>query len=144
MKRRIAGHRITRVQPVCVECGGMGRMISGDVLLPSRPTAKGRMYYRCDCGAWTSCHQGTAIAAGRPGSPRTRYLRGKAHEAFDAIWGREADRSAKGYGYARTRAYKWLARELGLSADDCHIGQMTAELCEQVIALCNAKQGRAA
>lgn len=144
MKRKVSAFKIDSVDPVCVECGGMGRMISGESLLPDRPTAKGRLYFRCDCGAWTSCHPGTAIPAGRPGSGRTRYLRGKAHEALDVLWRGTRDRAAIAHGYARRRAYKWLAGQLGIRPEDCHIGRMTAEECERVIAVCNAKPRRAA
>lgn len=68
----------------------------------------------------------------RPSSPGSalRAARNKGHRAFDAIWKR---------GYmSRSEAYRWLAREMGMPADDCHFGMMSAAECERAAALANA------
>lgn len=136
-------HRVDRIEPTCVECDGMGRLISGATLLPHRPAEAKKLFYRCDCGAWTRCHEGSGLAMGRPASGATRYLRGKAHEALDAFWALSG-RKRIATGYARKRAYKWLARELGIAPSACHIGWFTAEQCRQVVALCEQRRGKAA
>lgn len=39
-------------------------------------------------------------------------------------------------GKARGAAYKWLAGELGISAEQCHIGMFDETMCQRVIDLC--------
>lgn len=141
-QRRSAGatHRLSFCEPVCVECGGMGKLASRAQAAPQSNPDASEMVFVCVCGAWVSCHPGTGVAAGRPASAQTRYLRHKAHEAFDALW--LGDRK-KGVatGYARQRAYRWLARELGRAPDETGIGWMGAEECRRVIELCEARKG---
>lgn len=135
--RHLARGKIDFIDPVCVECGQLGKLVSGAVAYPRQPDRANQAFYRCDCGALVSCHPGTAIAAGRPARAETRNLRRLAHQALDAIWGRH--RSRMGAGYARAKAYKWLAGELGIRKQDCHIGAMDAEQCRRVIELCGAR-----
>jgi hypothetical protein len=36
----------------------------------------------------------------------------------------------------RHEAYGWLANQLGLSRDDCHIGMFDVAQCERVVRVC--------
>jgi hypothetical protein len=64
-----------------------------------------------------------------PGSP-LRAARDNGHRVFDVIWKR---------GYmSRAEAYRWLAREMGMPADDCHFGMMTAAECKRAEGLAQA------
>lgn len=140
MSRDIPRHKLEVVAPLCVECGGMGRIVSGATAYPDKPEWRTRPFYRCGCGALVSCHPGTGVPMGRPASARTRYLRHKAHAALDALW--STGRSRLGSGFARTKAYKWLARELGMPHREVHIGMMGAALLNRVIAICTAETDR--
>lgn len=71
---------------------------------------------------------------GTPADAATRQARTEAHAAFDRVW----RGGAKG---ARQRAYSWLAAKMGRGA--VHIGEMTAEDCARVVALCDALRSEA-
>lgn len=103
------------------------------------------MFFLCPCGAFVNCHRGIAVAMGRPAGPRTRWLRAKAHEAFDHRWRRTDSKASRAaHGHQRKKAYAWLARELGIRLSDCHIGRFDAAVCERVIALCAVDRRRTA
>lgn len=78
-------------------------------------------------------YDGAAHGARRRPPPladaRTRALRIQAHDAFDPLW------RGKGRG-KRGKAYAWLAEQLGVPEAQAHMGGMSAEMCERVIALC--------
>lgn len=130
-KRGFSRAKIDHVEPICVECGRMGKMASGIAVYPHLPDRHDQVFYVCECGAAVSCHAGTAIPAGRPASAYTRKLRYEAHRVFDPIWQGAKARSALASGYAR---------ELGIKPEACHIGFMGADQLRQVIALCNARR----
>jgi hypothetical protein len=140
--------RIHHIDPVCVECGGRGKITPGNRLFPADSHRAAMVFFRCDCGAFASCHPGTAIPCARPANGHTRYLRHKAHEAFDPLWmgyGSGSGRT-KGVatGKARKRAYRWLAQEMGLEIQDMHIGLLNADQCRRVIELCTQRAQRRA
>lgn len=61
----------------------------------------------------------------------THNARKAAHKAFDLLW-----KSGK---MRRTDAYKWLATELGLSKELCHIKKFDVETCVHVCILSEKK-----
>lgn len=131
-------------RPVCVECGGMGVMTSGLKLHPDNPAVANRVFFVCPCGAWTGSHEGTAIPRGRPANAETRRLRGAAHRLFDQIWMTDTGRSKSALSRARHKAYKQLARKMGLEPEDCHFGFMDAEMLREAIAILTAEERGAA
>lgn len=144
-KPRSTSMHIAFHKPICVECGGMGVATTGAVLFPNQPRIESRVFFVCPCGAWTGSHEGTALPRGRPGNALTRQMRVLAHEAFDPIWRRSHNRKRdKHRAEYRKRAYRWLASQLGLEIDDCHIGLFDAAMCERVIQVCGERLGRAA
>lgn len=54
--------------------------------------------------------------------------RGEAHAAFDPLW--------KSGAMSRSQAYKWLAMQMGLRPDDCHMEKFTVEQCRKVVEIC--------
>ena len=122
------------IDPVCVECGGAGVLVSGAVIYPHRADLHDRTYYRCACGAYVGCHPGTQLALGFPAGADTRSLRNRIHKAFDPLWKERVEQGVAQFR-ARGRAYKWLARELGIRPDECHISQMDGELAARALAI---------
>jgi hypothetical protein len=51
-----------------------------------------------------------------------------AHKAFDAKW-QNGDMS-------RSAAYCWLAKEMGMTRDQCHMFQMLEAECWEVVRIC--------
>ncbi|AJD83131.1 hypothetical protein [Paracoccus phage vB_PmaS-R3] len=92
---------------------------------------RNRNKYVCQrCYASVYCHKGTNIPLGYMATAHTRYLRAKAHEAFDVLWRHSL--------LTRDEAYEWLARILGIALENAHIGRLTDAQLERVI----AKSGR--
>jgi len=90
----------------------------------------------CECGAYTSCHDGTERAKGRPAARPTRDARIAAHAAFDRLWQAKAERDGCSKSAARKAGYKWLAEQLGIAPKDCHIAMMDRADALRVAQLC--------
>lgn len=59
------------------------------------------------------------------------------HGAFDSRWRPQVDFGGKDFRRARTDAYYWLSRALGLPPASCHIGMMDVETCRRVVEVCS-------
>lgn len=113
-----------------------------------RPTSdsvyRGRDYgpiYVCaaypKCDAYVGCHKGTERALGRLADKELRRAKVAAHEVFDGLWRAKMNRAKHLRQHeARGRAYKWLAEQMQMHVDDCHIGMMTLEQCRRVREIC--------
>lgn len=106
--------------PTCADCGSPMQL---------RTSQYGK-FWGCarypDCkGAHGAHPDGRPL--GTPANKETKEARIRAHAAFDPLW--------KGDGALldRTAAYKWLAKELGIDARECHIGNFDIAQCERVI-----------
>ena len=116
---------------VCQYCGKPAEKVAGNVMYPSRPDLAHRQFYRClPCDACVGCHPTTGLALGTLANRDLRRIRMAAHGAFDPLW-------MAGGVMTRTDAYKWLAGELGVSADDCHIGMFDENMCRRTIEKCS-------
>lgn len=65
-----------------------------------------------------------------PGS-KLAALRAQAHRSFDVHW--------EFGGCTRSEAYAWLAKQLDINPEHCHIGMFGEKECERVIALCQTQ-----
>ena len=84
--------------------------------------------YSCSVGGCTVvCWNGSTST---PADYATRQTRIRAHEAFDALW--------QSGTMKRKTAYKMLAKHLGLTRRQTHLGQLNITQCERVITFCNA------
>ena len=117
----------------CHYCKGLATVTTGRVIYPHRPDLFMKPFWRCNgCGAYVGCHPGTYAPLGTLASREVRRARLQAHAAFDARW-------KSGGDMPRKEAYAWLAAELGLPVDQCHIGMFDLATCEKVIRLCEGK-----
>lgn len=121
--KKLSGHKPVPHSVSCPECG-------------SRMTLRNSrfgLFYGCsnypECDATHGAHP-DGRPLGTPADEDTKQARIAAHAAFDTIW---QNSTVKG---ARKRAYRWLAEQLGLSADDCHIGMFDQATCERVVEVC--------
>ena len=97
------------------------------------------MFYGCTkfpaCKGTHGAHP-DGLPLGVPANEETKKARIAAHNAFDKLW---KDRQ-KNLGCSRTVArgecYAWLAVELDMRKDDCHIGRFDIDACNHVIAVC--------
>jgi hypothetical protein len=120
--------------PICPYC-----QRPSVLLKTSDSVYNGRDYgpiYRCDpCDAHVGCHPGTFKPLGRLANKELRQAKQRAHEAFDPRW-----KTGKGgKGGRRRQAYAWLAAQLGIPFQECHIGEFDVETCNRVVELCREK-----
>lgn len=94
------------------------------------------MIYLCrPCKAWVGVHKGTDNALGRLANSELREAKKEAHFYFDKLWKHKID-SGVSKKIARSKAYKWLSVELGISKEETHIGWMNVSKCKEVISIC--------
>ena len=80
-------------------------------------------YFCNDCKAAVGCHPGTEIPLGRMADRQTRRLRKIAHDEFDRLW--------RGGFMTRDKAYQWLAAELQIEIEQCHMSWLTKDQLKQ-------------
>lgn len=99
------------------------------------------------CDAYVGVHEGTREPKGTLANKPLRQARMAAHHAFDPLWQDltaaypDVDRpTGRMRGAARLRAYQWLAEQLGIAFDDCHIAEFDLFQCGQVVGVIKEQQ----
>ena len=115
--------------PRCPYCDRQSVLVSGAKLYPHRRDLVHKQFYECEpCAAYVGCHPDSAKPMGRLANAELRAAKQRAHAAFDPLW-KSGERS-------RIQAYAWLAEQLGIARQNCHIGMFDVHQCEQVVELC--------
>lgn len=123
--------------PICPYCGKNSELTNGSAIYPSRKDLADRSFYLCrPCDAYVGCHKGTSKPLGRLANKSLRIAKQHAHAAFDPLWQTKMQREQVSKRVARQAGYEWLARCMGISVAECHIGMFDVRQCEQVIAIC--------
>jgi hypothetical protein len=115
----------------CPYCGDLAQLVDSAVVYNGR--SYGLIYLCQPCGAWVGCHKDTNKPLGRLADAELRQWKQRAHRAFDPIWKNKSKR--------RPNAYKWLAKELNIEPQDCHIGMFDVDQCKQVVDVCARYRG---
>ena len=120
--------------PNCPYCSQPSKLATGRDIYPHRPDLYSKRFYLCrPCDAYVGCHPGTTHALGRLANSELRRAKMLAHAAFDPRWKFEQKRR----GRKRSDAYAWLAEQLGIGKDECHIGMMDVDMCRKVVEVCH-------
>lgn len=123
--------------PVCPYCYEHAELVTGAVIYPKRPELASKQFWRCaPCQAHVGCHPGTMKPLGRLSDTSLRTWKMRAHQAFDPFWQAE--------GMTRKQAYQWLADQLGLNQEQCHIGLFDVAQCQRVVEVVTAAAERRA
>ena len=117
---------------ICDYCGKPAQFV--DSALVYHGHSYGRVYYCPDCQAWVGVHKGTDRPLGRLADAELRRWKRIAHMNFDRIWRNNRRMSRK-------KAYEWLSSQMGLPAEETHIGMFDVGRCKEVIALCKKRLG---
>ena len=115
---------------ICPYCQNIAELTSSAIVYNGRDYGP---IYLCKCvdgWAYVGCHKGTTEPLGRLADRELREWKKKAHAAFDPLW--------KYCGMPRNEAYQWLADKLSIPRDQCHIGMFNIEMCQKVVAACEA------
>lgn len=114
----------------CPYCGGAPVLVDSSEIYGR---SYGKMWLCRPCKAYVGVHRGTTTPLGRLANAELREWKKKAHDVFDQLW--------KGYmgkhppRMSRPEAYAWLAAELGIAVEDCHIGMFNCRMCQLTIDL---------
>lgn len=113
----------------CPYCSNEAELVGGDVIYPHRQDLRHRQFYLCrSCDAYVGTHAGTTKPLGRLANAELRQAKMAAHAAFDPTW--------RNNGMKRKEAYGWLAKQLGIDRQDCHIGEFDVGMCQRVVEIC--------
>lgn len=125
------------IEVPCGHCGSYTEQMTGARVYPHRKDLAEKLFWVCiHCDAYVGCHQSNGLPFGSPADAATRKARSRAHAAFDPLWKAKIRKSGMKKHQARGKAYKWLAEQMGMTRDDCHIGMMTAEQADRVADIC--------
>lgn len=114
--------------PYCPYCRGKAQL---------RRTQWGAIWECVPCDARVGCHRGTEKPKGTMANTALRAARMAAHEAFDPLWrAKMVRRPDVSKSKARETAYAWLAKQLGIHANGCHIAMFDIARCMKVIEVC--------
>lgn len=124
--------------PICPECGSEAVLTNGQEIYPKRPDLHKKSFWICrPCNAYVGCHPGSQRPLGTPATKELRSKRSEAHAWLDPLWdARKVGENAKPLFDSRSTAYKWLAAELGLTSEKCHIGMMDFETASRAAGIC--------
>lgn len=110
---------------ICNYCGKPAEFVDSTIVYGS---SYGMIYYCKPCNAWVGVHKGSSTPLGTLANAELRACRRKAHGMFDRIW--------RLRWMSRSKAYAWLAEQMGLTLEETHIGMFSVEQCRKVIDLC--------
>ena len=112
----------------CPHCQAKVDIVNNEAIY-GRPYGEWPWAYSCTgCRAYVGMHPYTAIPLGTLATPEIREARKRAKSAFNPIW--QNGRMKRGAAYA------WLAEQLGIPKNECHIGWSGIEQCERIVAIC--------
>lgn len=125
----------------CPYCG-KDCVISDGWQVYGRADLKDKVFWICKpCDARVRVHEGTCTPLGTPAKAELRKRRMYAHKLFDPMWRAKMRREGVNQKEARGAGYGWLAREMGISKDDCHIAMMDEERIEVCIGVLEKVRG---
>lgn len=126
IEENMVGHD-PRVKPVCPYCGANAVLVHSRVVY-----GNGRDYgnvWVCSnyptCDAYVGVHRSTNRPLGRLANRRLRNAKMTAHDAFDPIWKEKI--------LSRSAAYGWLAEQMEIPVEQCHIGMFDVGQCRKVV-----------
>ncbi len=116
----------------CPYCGGQSVFVDSSEVYNR---SYGMIYLCRPCMAYCGVHKETENSLGRLADYDLREAKKKAHAHFDPLWNK-AIRLGRSKGSAKSAAYKWLSKELGIAPEFTHMGMMDIETCNKVIKIC--------
>lgn len=129
--------RVTNPLPAPTTCPNC----FGPVSLVNNAEIYGKSYgdwpwaYRCDdrqCNTHIGLHPYTAIPLGTMANAELRAARMAVKVVFNPIW----QGGVGSYGIARSKAYAWLAAQMGIPVARCHIGWFDVHMCNRAVQVC--------
>lgn len=118
----------------CRYCGAECKVANNSEIY-GKPFGAWPWLVRCTCcDAYVGLHPYTAIPLGTMARAQLRNARKSTKALFNPLW--------RGGGMTRTEAYTWLAGELGIPVNQCHIGWFDEAECNAAMAAINKRKER--
>jgi hypothetical protein len=124
-----------RFHPICPYCNIAADLVTANEVYGSTKFGEKKIWRCVPCDARVGCHGSTAVPLGTLANAELREMRMRAHKVFDAHWRLAEKRDGCPRWQARTLAYKWLAKKLGITREACHIAMFDSFTCQKVIEL---------
>lgn len=117
---------------VCPYCGSGTKLVDSSVVYNRSfgPVYVCKNFPECD--AYVGCHPKSLQPLGRLANRTLRAWKKNAHTLFDPLWKQGA--------MSRREAYSWLAVEMDLPEEVCHIGMFDVEQCKEVVRVVKRKR----
>jgi hypothetical protein len=132
---------------ICPYCDSEATLASGkDIYGPKWNYTQKKFWVCFSCKAWVGCHDTTFVPYGSLAKAPLRKLRQQVHELMDQLWkpatlkGQITGR--KQMKEARNLTYAWMAAELGIEPEECHIGMFNEERCERALKVLREAMGK--
>lgn len=125
---------------ICPYCDKQATLLTGKEVYNHRKDLWDLQFWACiDCDARVGCHKsGTGTSPlGRLANAELRRAKSIAHKSFDRVW-----RKGKDKLMSRTLAYSWLAEQLCIPVEDCHIGMFNLDQCKNVVSIMDHYWGK--
>ncbi len=119
---------------ICPYCGKRPLLVDSEVIYGTGKNF-GKLWACMACNAWVGCHKGTTKPLGRLANDELRKCKVEAHAWFDPLW-KKKEKQGFSRMEARNQAYIWLAFEMQIDRDICHIGMFDADQCKKAIEIC--------
>ncbi len=120
---------------ICRYCGSPV-VYTSNAEIYGKEYGTGKCYLCRNCRAFVGVHPGTDTPLGTLANEELREWRKEAHFWFDRIWKKPTRITT------RYNAYGYLARKMGLSREETHIGMFEIEQCKKVIEFSKEKMQR--
>lgn len=117
--------------PTCPACGQPARLVPASTVYGE--SLPDRYLWLCDCTAslhYVGCHPGTTDPLGTLADRGLRNLRRIVHDWLDPIW--------KVGKVPRSVVYAWLARQMGIDRETCHVAHFDRAACFAALAALKA------
>lgn len=110
----------------CPYCGKLADLVDSS---EAYKVSYGYIWLCRPCDAYTGVHRDSPKFAplGTLAKKELRYLRQMVHKKFDPLW-----KSGK---MTRVKAYHWLAYQMGISSDRCHVALFCEAKCKKALAI---------
>lgn len=120
----------------CPYCHGQAQQVTGRTLYPHRPDLAEKRFFLCNpCNAYCGTHP-DGRPLGRLADAPLRRARNYVHNLLDPLYEKaseayDGEDTGKIRGVARSRAYRWLAEQMGIRVADCHVAMFNVEQCRE-------------
>lgn len=118
----------------CPYCGGPAKLLGSSTPIYGKdygPIWVCLRYPACD--SYVGCHKGTTKPLGRMADKALRLAKSRVHRLFDPMWRAKIARDGCSRHTARAAGYAWLALQLRIPVEKCHVGLFDLELCGRAV-----------